>query len=68
MFNLFWYITGKNRRFYKTPIWIIGGQISNLSPSFPFAVQRIPGTRSDPFGPGDTLRQGVPTCPRRLTA
>jgi hypothetical protein len=25
---------------------------------------RVLGTRSDPFGPGDTLRQGVPTCPR----
>jgi len=35
MFNLFWYITGKNRRFYKMPIWIIWGQILNLSPRFP---------------------------------
>ena len=49
MFNLFWYITGKNRRFYKMPIWIIWGQISNLSPRFPEPFNVL---KSTPHGSG----------------
>ena len=49
MFNLFWYITGKNRRFYKMPIRIIWGQISNLSPRFPEPFNVL---KSTPHGSG----------------
>ena len=50
MFNLFWYITGKNRRFYKTPACCVSLILRRLTyPKVRFTAQDIGGFTSGHF-------------------